>query len=43
MVWQFNHKFKKWTPVKLANENNKIITSYELKQIYKTYEQKRKR
>lgn len=43
MVCQFNHKFKKWTPVKLANENNKIITSYELKQIYKTYEQNRKR
>ena len=43
MVCQFNHKFKKWTPVKLANEDNKIITSYELKQIYKTYEQNRKR
>jgi hypothetical protein len=43
MVCQFNHKFKKWTPVKLANEDNKIITSCELKQIYKTYEQNRKR
>ena len=43
MVCQFNHKFKKWTPIKLANEDNKIITSYELKQIYKTYEQNRKR
>ena len=43
MVCQFNHKFKKWTPVKLVNEDNKIITSYELKQIYKTYEQNRKR
>ncbi len=43
MVCQFNHKFKKWTPVKLANEDNKIVTSYELKQIYKTYEQNRKK
>jgi len=43
MICQFNHKFKKWTPVKLANEHNKIITNYELKQIYKTYEQNRKR
>jgi len=43
MVCQFNHKFKKWTPIKLANEYNKIITSRELKQIYKTYEQNRKR
>jgi hypothetical protein len=43
MICQFNHKFKKWTPIKLANEDNKIITSYDLKQIYKTYEQNRKR
>jgi len=43
MVCQFNHKFKKWTPLKLANEDNKIITTYELKQIYKTYEQNRKK
>jgi hypothetical protein len=43
MVCQFNHKFKKWIPIKLANEDNKIITSYEVKQIYKTHEQNRKR
>jgi hypothetical protein len=43
LICHFNHKFKKWTPVKLANEHNKIITNYELKQIYKTYEQNRKR
>ena len=43
MVCQFNHKFKKWVPLKLANEDNKIITNYELKQIYKTYEQNRKK
>ena len=43
MVCQFNNKFKKWTPVKLANEHNKIITNHELKQIYKTYEKNRKR
>jgi hypothetical protein len=43
MICQFNHKFKRWTPIKLANEDNKIITSYDLKQIYKTYEQNRKR
>ena len=43
MICQYNHKFKKWTPIKLANENNKIITNYDLKQIYKTYEQNRKK
>jgi hypothetical protein len=43
MICQYNHKFKKWTPIKLANEDNKIITNYDLKQIYKTYEQNRKK
>ncbi len=43
MVCQFNYKFKKWTPVKLANKDNKIITNYELKQIYKTHDQNKKK
>ena len=43
MLCQFNHKFKKWVPIKLANDENKIITNYYLKNIYKTYEQNRKK
>ena len=43
MVCQFNHKFKKWTPIKLANEENKIITSYEIKNIYKIYDENKKK
>ena len=43
MVCQFNHKFKKWTPVKLANQNLEIITNFELKNIYKIYEQNKKK
>ena len=30
MICQFNHKFKKWHPIKLANEQAKIITKSEL-------------
>jgi hypothetical protein len=43
MICQFNHKFKKWTPVKIANEIDKIITYQDLKNVYKTYEQNKKR
>ena len=31
MICQFNHKFKKWYPIKLANENADIIQLNELK------------
>jgi hypothetical protein len=43
MICQFNHKFKKWYPIKLANENADIIQLNELKSIYKMYEQNKKR
>jgi len=43
MICRFNHKFKKWTPVKIANEIDKIITQQDLKNVYKTYEQNKKR
>ena len=43
MVCQFNHKFKKWMPIKIANEIDKIITYQDLKNIYKTHEQNKKR
>ena len=42
MVCQYNHKFKKWTPIKLANENSEIIKTVEIKNIYKIYEQNKK-
>ena len=43
MICQYNHKFKKWTPIKLAGENNTVITSNDLKNIYNNYDQNRKR
>jgi hypothetical protein len=43
MICNFNHKFKKWTPISLANEKLKIITSFELTKIYKIYEQNKKK
>jgi hypothetical protein len=30
MVCQFNNKFKKWVPIKLANENEMIVKLNEL-------------
>jgi hypothetical protein len=42
-VCQFNHKFKKWVPIKLANNEDKIILNQDLKNIYKIYEQNRKK
>ena len=43
MICQFNHKFKKWTPLKLANENLEIIKTYEIKNIYKIYDENKKK
>jgi len=43
MVCQFNHKFKKWSPIKIANENSKVIASSEAKYVYKPYDQNRRR
>jgi hypothetical protein len=38
MICKFNHKFKKWVPIKLAEENTKVITINELKIIYNSHE-----
>jgi hypothetical protein len=35
MVCQFNHKFRKWTPLRLAQKNEVIITTCECKFIEK--------
>lgn len=43
MICVFNHKFKKWTPVKIANENSKIISNNDLKYIYNLYDQNKKK
>jgi len=43
MICQFNHKFKKWVPIKLANEKDKAISTDELLYIYKIYEQNKKK
>jgi len=43
MVCHYNHKFKKWVPIKLANESSATINTQQLKNIYKFYEQNRKR
>jgi len=43
MECQYIHKFKKWIPIKLADESNTIISSIELKNKYKFYDQNRKR
>jgi len=43
MECQYNHKFKKWVPIKLADESNAIVNSIELKNTYKFYEHNRKR
>lgn len=43
MFCQFNHKFKKWIPIKLANENSQITKKEELKQIYNAYEQNKRK
>ena len=43
MICQFNHKFKKWVPIKIANENSKIISNNDLKYIYNLYDQNKKK
>lgn len=43
MICQYNHKFKKWVPIKLANENAEIIKTTDLKQIYHVYEQNKRK
>jgi hypothetical protein len=43
MICQFNHKFKKWTPLKLADERSNIITIDELTHIHNSFEQTRKK
>ena len=43
MVCQFNHKFKKWIPIKLADECANIVKYQDLKDIYKGYEQNKRR
>jgi hypothetical protein len=39
MVCQFNHKFKKWVPIRVANDDAKIVTTQELTNIYNYYDQ----
>ena len=43
MVCQFNHKFKKWSPIKIADKNSRVIASSEAKNVYKPYDQNRRR
>lgn len=43
MVCQFNHKFKKWAPIKIADKNSRVIASSEAKVMYKPYDQNRRR
>jgi hypothetical protein len=43
MICQFNHKFKKWTQIKLANEKSEIIKDFEIKNIYKIYDENKKK
>ena len=43
MICHYNHKFKRWKPIKLANEKSEVIQLCELKNIYKIYEQNKKR
>ena len=43
MVCQFNHKFKKWSPIKIADKNSRVIASSEAKNMYKPYDQNRRR
>ena len=43
MVCQFNHKFKKWSPIKIADKNSRVIASSEAKNVYKPYDQNKRR
>jgi len=43
MVCKYNYKFKKWVPIKLAREENTIVSLHQLKNMCKFHEQNRKR
>jgi len=43
MVCQYNYKFKRWVPKKIASSKSEIISSEEFKNISKYYEQNKKR
>jgi len=42
MVCVYNPKFKKWCPVRVANNDARIVTLTELKSMYASHEQNRK-
>jgi len=42
MICKFNHKFKKWIPIKLAEEDKSVVTINNLKNLYNLYENKNK-
>lgn len=43
MVCQYNYKFKRWVPIKVAPENAVIISLNELNNLMKIYEQNKRR
>jgi len=43
MVCQYNYKFKRWVPIKIAALKSEIITFNDFKNIIKYYEQNKKR
>jgi hypothetical protein len=42
MLCQYNYKFKKWMPIRLVNNNSKIITIDEFNNLTKSFEQNNK-
>jgi hypothetical protein len=36
MICHYNHKFKKWVPIKIANEKQPIVSEYDIQPIYRT-------
>ena len=42
MVCVYNPKFKKWCPVRVANNDARVVTLMELKSMYASHEQNRK-
>ena len=43
MICQFNHKFKKWAPLKIADARENITTTNEINNIYYMYEENKKK
>jgi hypothetical protein len=43
MVCQYNYKFKRWVPVKIASEHAVAISVNELNNLIKLYEQNKRR